>query len=1288
MTGSRFHVQRRCSFISNRGSALIIVLGFVVLLTILIVAFLSQATISRQIFNARAGQTEVDVLGNSAVQFMKADFRQEILSGSTVYYGTTNSGVPGSPIYIPLTNATIVPSRTGFSPGSTATADPYANIVKISKYQTNFFSGASSAYNTSSYPSPNYASQVSTAASSLNGRYIDSTNGWTTNGWGKPELIDSSNYPTAMANAPLPDWVYVTTSGRKVLTAPEGDVVGRYSYVVYDEGGLLDINSAGYNSALSTADAYDVARKGSLGLADLTQIPGITTTIRDALVSWRNHTTSSSSYTANTNAYPPTTTPATVTPFLQYLLDGNLNSGFLKTYPGDQKFLSRQDLLAYQTAGSSGLTTQSLAYLGTFSRTINAPTWTPIDSPGETFSPSTTYAANAEDLYWPASLVGSSIEPVYNRDVPNVRWPADTTITRPKLDDDTGTLTETVTFHKGDPVLQHRFPLSKLQLLSKLVANPTAAGVVAIGQKPAQGTIAWAVLYYFGLEWDTTGNPNQGNSTDTPYVATQYEPHWEYVHCRNFLSGDGGGGSGYKYIASIAQVASGVADYENTLGGKTFPNGREPDFFELLQAGMLRGSTSSSNIFDVGVSAIDQTTSTDIPSLLTVEGNVRQYIGRKSLPYFCQMLFWPYRPKYDTTRSTIEAYLVPVLWNPHRNATTASTTVTGYRMYLFFSHANQVMGQLGTASGGFAGVNSSTGIPYCNTTPYYQYSTANDPEVTPSFALSSSNSNYVLTFKTSTDYAEPTILSSTYVTSPAPIDPNNANSPVGGLTETPNTRWGFFLGSAYIPDASIASRLGTVLPAVPWAPATPTTWPSTTQMSLVGATGQSGAGLWYRLQCQDTSGNWHTYTETAHGALGSGDGISAVAATGAKVNYSGTGGNASPSFSGVTLGADAYDYFGSESFGPLDPRINHAAYSTIPNRAGTGSAWIAGLGGSVSVPTGSTLRPFPDTSTRQTQMGDKYSGNASSSSLNFGLPDPPAFTPVADYSEMIGENSATLAAPSSGYNTYADDGNGGIIPGVLTGDGVMRPGDGYYGAYPMATVANGGKASGSDRPLILNRPFLSVGELGYTFRSVEWKTLDFSTVYSGDSGLLDLFSINDTEGADQQSMISGVTSLNTHNPSVLQALISGGLINGLDSTGTGITGADAQTMANAIVAETSGQGTGLKAGPLLNRAQLATRVVPLPDIATALATDGYVTKDRREAVVRALAEPADTRTWNLMIDLVVQAGRYPPNAIAAGTSAALANFDVQGERHYWLHLAIDRYTGKVIDEQLEVVRDN
>ncbi len=52
-----------------------------------------------------------------------------------------------------------------------------------------------------------------------------------------------------------------------------------------------------------------------------------------------------------------------------------------------------------------------------------------------------------------------------------------------------------------------------------------------------------------------------------------------------------------------------------------------------------------------------------------------------------------------------------------------------------------------------------------------------------------------------------------------------------------------------------------------------------------------------------------------------------------------------------------------------------------------------------------------------------------------------------------------------------------------------------------------------------------------------------------------------------------------------------------------------------------------------------------------------------------------------MIDVVAQAGRYPPS------STTLTQFVVEGEKRYWLHIAIDRFTGAIIDQQLEAVSE-
>ena len=70
-----------------------------------------------------------------------------------------------------------------------------------------------------------------------------------------------------------------------------------------------------------------------------------------------------------------------------------------------------------------------------------------------------------------------------------------------------------------------------------------------------------------------------------------------------------------------------------------------------------------------------------------------------------------------------------------------------------------------------------------------------------------------------------------------------------------------------------------------------------------------------------------------------------------------------------------------------------------------------------------------------------------------------------------------------------------------------------------------------------------------------------------------------------------------------------------------------------------------------------------------------------EGAIRALSSCATQRVWNLMIDLVVQTGIYP------ATSSSLANFMVQGERRYWVHVAVDRYTGQVVDKFIENVKE-
>jgi hypothetical protein len=225
----------------------------------------------------------------------------------------------------------------------------------------------------------------------------------------------------------------------------------------------------------------------------------------------------------------------------------------------------------------------------------------------------------------------------------------------------------------------------------------------------------------------------------------------------------------------------------------------------------------------------------------------------------------------------------------------------------------------------------------------------------------------------------------------------------------------------------------------------------------------------------------------------------------------------------------------------------------------------------------------------------------------------------------------------------------------------------------------------SIRPLALNGAFQngvfqSVAELGHVFRDQPWKTLNFTSAMlttsttkarSADSGLLDVFTLHES------SIEAGKTSLNTRQKPVLTAILSQAT---KQLTGANVlnNAAERDPIVNALFALTQAQ-------PMVNKAELITPNLSVSSARTGLMTDASVTglgnKEARECVLRAFSDAGQTRTWNLIVDLIVQSGRYPPNA------SSLAGFMVEGETHYWVHVAIDRFTGQVIDKQIEVVNE-
>src|SRR5439155_19564225 len=276
----------------ERAAALIIVLAFVVLLTGLAVAYLSRATSDRPVAHSSFQQSKADQLAASGMDLVIGGLRQEI----------TGPVPTPTPPYVPATNANMLPLRFG-------TSNLIPNLVRRSVQGD----GPTDA---SPIPSPgiaSLASAVSSTVASANNRSI------TLSRWNKHYLIPrpaganpTDTTPDPAVGFTAPDWVIVTRTPR-TPTSPTSPypvafsswdpalkdptptnnlyAVGRYAYAIYDEGGLLDANVAGYPSG-TTPDQS--GRKGPVAFADLNVLPYPISNSSspyqiDRLVGWRNY---------------------------------------------------------------------------------------------------------------------------------------------------------------------------------------------------------------------------------------------------------------------------------------------------------------------------------------------------------------------------------------------------------------------------------------------------------------------------------------------------------------------------------------------------------------------------------------------------------------------------------------------------------------------------------------------------------------------------------------------------------------------------------------------------------------------------------------------------------------------------------------------------------------------------------------------------------------------------------------------------------------------------------------
>ncbi|MEO8206984.1 MAG: hypothetical protein ABI615_12455, partial [Chthoniobacterales bacterium] len=277
--------------------------------------------------------------------------------------------------------------------------------------------------------------------------------------------------------------------------------------------------------------------------------------------------------------------------------------------------------------------------------------------------------------------------------------------------------------------------------------------------------------------------------------------------------------------------------------------------------------------------------------------------------------------------------------------------------------------------------------------------------------------------------------------------------------------------------------------------------------------------------------------------------------------------------------------------------------------------------------------------------------------------------------KLISIGSTTNAPSVAVYNfggiaNYSSTGSF----GYKDNDGFLRAAEGAYGSFTTATEAT--------RPIVLGRPFYSVGELGYVFRDVPWKNLDMYTANSGDSGLLDIFTLHESPAITGDRI-----NLNTYSL-VLSALLNPGYVSlaadHVTPTKTISSTINPAMNTNAVASVAVGLTNGLNA--ILNPSDIVSKWTPLT-VANPTANPVGMSKMEREAVARAIATQDDQRTYNFMIDLIYQMGQTKTTSEGDADNAPVYKFIATAERHVWIHVAIDRVTGQVVGKEIEWVQE-
>jgi hypothetical protein len=259
---------------------------------------------------------------------------------------------------------------------------------------------------------------------------------------------------------------------------------------------------------------------------------------------------------------------------------------------------------------------------------------------------------------------------------------------------------------------------------------------------------------------------------------------------------------------------------------------------------------------------------------------------------------------------------------------------------------------------------------------------------------------------------------------------------------------------------------------------------------------------------------------------------------------------------------------------------------------------------------------------------------------------------IDQFDDSSGDEDVDMLVPASNkkwrtHTTVIEYASNVFAYGMETADvPYNNPSNQYHRAY--------GAPDPVGNPVMLDRAFTNIGEFGYAIdtSSGSQPTLNFYQGNSADKAVLDFFGYNPVSSSYPRA---GIINLNTRDEPPLAAALKGAV--GKEQTASTVTQAAAASAAHQIVTETWTNNR-----PALTRADVAR----LAEVAGAQIG---ASEEEKETIARALAEVGQTRTWNLMVDVIAQTGRYAPDA----TDITQTNkFIVEGEKRYWLHVALGR----------------